>query len=99
MIHIEILTLFEWCKGGKSQPGVDDDSNKNLFDLESAPTVEEGVKVSIEKEPERMEPGNFFLNFTLNLISPEITEEPLMNTSNETSIIDNSENLHKTPDN
>ena len=63
-----MMTLFDWCKGGKSQPALDDDSNENIFELGSDPVIEEQVEVSIEKESERIEQGELiYFNFTLNL--------------------------------
>ena len=68
IIHIEMMTILDWCKGEKSQPAVDDGSNENIFELGSDPVIEEHVEVSIEKESERIEQGELiYVNFTLNL--------------------------------
>ena len=91
------MTLLDWRKGGKSQPVVND-SDENIFELGTDPVIEEQVEVSIEKESKMIEQGKLiYINFTLNLILPETTEDQVIDKSNESPVIVNSENFPTMP--
>ena len=95
---IEMTTVLDGCKGGKSQPVVNDDSNENIFELGSDPVIEEQLEVTIDRESETIEQGGLiYINFTLNLILPETTGDQQIDKSNESPVIVNSENFPTMP--